>query len=1391
MSSSPFKFLDSYTRADIGSYFGREKETDELFRRCFLSNILIVYGGSGTGKTSLVQCGLASRFQESDWLPVHVRRSGDMLSSLTEAVREHTLTPKSTGDLAELVTNLYLDHFKPIWFLFDQFEELFIFGTHSEAEDFFTAIARLVEGERNARCIFIVREEYLAELTRYERIIPGLIENRNRVERLSHHHAMNVVQQLCGAHGITCTEGFASALVERLDPESHGIELSYLQVFLDRCWRTRQGDEPFSPALLERIGHVDDLLGAFLDEQVADTSEPQRAEALLKTFVSDQGTKRQLTSAEAHEWVNTIGTTMDLADVERLLQVFVTKRLLKERDERGRYELLHDALARQIFQRITRAEQELIEVRQFVQQAHGQFLKRGVKLTANDLTYLRPYRNQLHLKGEVRGFVEGAFGEEERKARDRRSKRRWLTFGALGFGILASWYTVGKVKELNRVQRKNYSLELAQRSDDLLGTDPIKGLAFARQAFLEDSNATTVKALAGAYDLGYNELARYEGNMLIWPISMQYFAVGNEQDHTVKFFDSAFEQVASIDSMVVNGNLKAIADSLVVCQATNRKMRLMTPRGDVIREIPFRSLARISDLRHSHEGSPYFTLTADSAIFILSDAGSTIAKIDLSDTSFSTSSGVRELHLWDTRHVFELGESSVTFYQFDDQGKIIRREALPIPNVFGPDPMRSVKTVSSVDYLAWDGEFRFYDDEGLFEIVQSDTGFVFKTLLQVPGTARNVELAWIKEVQRPFFGFNDQLGRSRVRFMTDSMRVYEWESNTVKNADLGVLSASFGSGVPKGELYCTVRPDPVSAWTPRLSRALVFPGEDLLEYRGFTMDGVEYGRLVGMEGSTGYEITATKDFPVGFRTVRVFQKKSYSANSSEIIFSKHDHTGSFSGSIGKDGLKLLGGACSVLSMIDVERDDPRLLILDSVLQIKETLPGLSNTVVAKARVSSMPDGDGIDAYFLSRPGGIDRLGLSKALVGGITSFPEKRRMERNLLAVTGWYREWMDNLTIYPSRGRVFCKVKSVLGAGGMRAAIRGVKLYELQEDSFRLKQSCDFHSDVLNPREIDLVFGLGEQACFQYRHGSDSYWLIDGTNQVRIELPRSEAAMTEACLAPDGSVLYANSSSGIGIWDSTGIVSFPESYSLKEISALALNASFLDTLNEQGSYLKVARTRLNAHRRSHRQGEEGGRCLFGEGFGSILSEGGRRDSAIWILTDTMSVFSVGAEVRDVRTLLVQRKDGVDNQDVYWNTVNVSDTRYNEVIPTAENCALLRRSSLTEDGFAIVVGNTIALEKQGYAAPIGNGMVLTNHRTRREFERYPVTPTAVLYMLDVEKVYGNTLVDLGPKSLSNTYRVGYAIGSLMRSIWVKLGLLLGVAALGFFWWRRRKRLRAV
>ncbi|MDX1912375.1 MAG: ATP-binding protein, partial [Saprospiraceae bacterium] len=61
MKTSPFKFLDSYQKDDQAIFFGREKETEKLYDALSGVKHLLIYGPSGAGKTSLIECGLRNQ----------------------------------------------------------------------------------------------------------------------------------------------------------------------------------------------------------------------------------------------------------------------------------------------------------------------------------------------------------------------------------------------------------------------------------------------------------------------------------------------------------------------------------------------------------------------------------------------------------------------------------------------------------------------------------------------------------------------------------------------------------------------------------------------------------------------------------------------------------------------------------------------------------------------------------------------------------------------------------------------------------------------------------------------------------------------------------------------------------------------------------------------------------------------------------------------------------------------------------------------------------------------------------------------------------------------------------------------------------------------------------
>jgi len=423
---SPFKFLDAYTKEDKDIFFGRDTEIEELYQKVFDSKVLLVCGVSGTGKTSLINCGLANKFEESDWLPIHIRRGRDIIESFKAGISKMAITEiKETQDIEKQLQSLYLDHFKPIYLIFDQFEEVFIFGNREERKEFIKEIKKIIDSDIQCRLLFVMREEYLAGAIEFERDIPTFLTNRIRIEKMTWHNAKQVIEEPCKVSNIEVEEGLTEAILGKLSPESTEVELTYLQVFLDKIFKlavqkypesktknqepgTRNGEHGvvFSHELLDEAGDVSDLLGSFLEEQISLLGDPETGLVVLKAFVSVKGTKRQITEDEVVEFSKTLGKPISKEDLTELIQRYVNLRFLRDKDENDRYELRHDSLAAKIFEKITLVEKELLEVRQFIENAYQTYEKRQLLLTEKDLRYLKTYEDRLFLEGKVKEYVE-------------------------------------------------------------------------------------------------------------------------------------------------------------------------------------------------------------------------------------------------------------------------------------------------------------------------------------------------------------------------------------------------------------------------------------------------------------------------------------------------------------------------------------------------------------------------------------------------------------------------------------------------------------------------------------------------------------------------------------------------------------------------------------------------------------------------------------------------------------------------------------------------------------------------------------------------------------------------------------------------------------------------
>ncbi len=76
VSFNPYKGLSSFDEADAPYFFGREDAIEELYSLLSERNLVVVTGGSGSGKSSLVKAGLLPRLRMEGWNILPIVRSG-------------------------------------------------------------------------------------------------------------------------------------------------------------------------------------------------------------------------------------------------------------------------------------------------------------------------------------------------------------------------------------------------------------------------------------------------------------------------------------------------------------------------------------------------------------------------------------------------------------------------------------------------------------------------------------------------------------------------------------------------------------------------------------------------------------------------------------------------------------------------------------------------------------------------------------------------------------------------------------------------------------------------------------------------------------------------------------------------------------------------------------------------------------------------------------------------------------------------------------------------------------------------------------------------------------------------------------------------------------------
>ena len=320
----PYRGLESFRVVDSPIFFARDREVRKLLRYITMYRAVLLYGDSGSGKSSLINAGLIPAIMKEGFIADRIR----VQPRENEEFIVERMSRDSNGSSSFLPSNFTGDEFKsaarivvgtselkrkleaqnsgktPL-LIFDQFEELVTLFEESPPnreigktlkiqERILDTLVELISNHKlQARLLFVFREDYLAKLTKFFVRCPDLVDHYQRLtpppKGVVHSLIRGPFEKFPGHFGVELSSELADSLSQQIikDTDSVGLNLSEVQIICLKLWTSND------PAVLLAKRGIQGLLEDFLSEALNTLPSDLRAPALalLRKMVTSSGTR--------------------------------------------------------------------------------------------------------------------------------------------------------------------------------------------------------------------------------------------------------------------------------------------------------------------------------------------------------------------------------------------------------------------------------------------------------------------------------------------------------------------------------------------------------------------------------------------------------------------------------------------------------------------------------------------------------------------------------------------------------------------------------------------------------------------------------------------------------------------------------------------------------------------------------------------------------------------------------------------------------------------------------------------------------------------------------------------------------------------------------------------
>ncbi|KAB8320721.1 hypothetical protein SD81_003950 [Tolypothrix campylonemoides VB511288] len=246
IETSPYKGLKKFEPEDKDLFFGRDQFLTGLVNELEQTNLILLLGASGSGKSSVVRAGLIpwllqkwrSRFVHLTFTPDSDPFESFYASLLSKYKQTEAQIAREAkaGTLTQVVNRLKQPD--DYWLIFiDQFEELFTTSQSQKRDQFIDSLVQLSKTkQRSVKIVATMRADFLDHLSPYPQLVKATDKHRPFIAEMQRDELRLAIEQPAAQHGVVFEVGLVEEIIQNVQGQAGYLPL--LQYTLNLVWET-------------------------------------------------------------------------------------------------------------------------------------------------------------------------------------------------------------------------------------------------------------------------------------------------------------------------------------------------------------------------------------------------------------------------------------------------------------------------------------------------------------------------------------------------------------------------------------------------------------------------------------------------------------------------------------------------------------------------------------------------------------------------------------------------------------------------------------------------------------------------------------------------------------------------------------------------------------------------------------------------------------------------------------------------------------------------------------------------------------------------------------------------------------------------------------------------